>query len=121
MSNETNQELETTESSEQKIVKVQIGNNERTYEFKHAIIHGVENKEDGRLLSLICGYSNVNDFSLVFANFIVECYYFLKDNYDEEEVDVMKAFKEYIGNILEGIENGDFDEGQLESIKEEIK
>ena len=112
-------EIET--SQEIRPIKVKFGSEEHTYEFKHAIVHGVENKEDGKLMSLICGYTDLNDFVMVYANILVECYNFLKENYvDEKDFDVLKTLKDYTENIFDGIEKGDFEDSERETTREEI-
>jgi len=112
-------EIET--SQEIKPIEVRFGKEEHIYEFQHAIIHGVESKEDGKLMSLICGYTDVNDFLMVYTNILVECHQFLKENYiDDGEFDVFKILKDYTFNVFDGIEKGDFEDSQRESTREEL-
>ena len=113
--------LEIKRSQEIKPVEVRFGDEEHNYEFKHAIIHGVENKENGKLMSLIYGYTDVNDFLMVYTNIMVECYNFLKENYiDDEEFDVLKVLKEYSMNVFDGIERGEFSDSQLNTVRDEF-
>lgn len=108
-------------SQEIRPIEVKFGEEKHIYEFKHAIIHGVENKENGKLMSLICGYTDVNDFLMVYTNILAECYHFLKENYiDNEEFDVLKILKEYSLNIFDAIEKGDFDDFERQSTRVEL-
>jgi len=107
-------------SREMKKIKIIVGENEKEYQFKHAIIHGLEQGEEGRLVSLICGYKNIEDFSMVYANCIVECYRFLQENYDGEDTDVFTSLKEFTENIFEGIKKGDFNEAVQDVIYENL-
>lgn len=105
--------MENEVSKEFKPVKVRFGEEDRTYEFKHAIIHGVENNDNDRLMSLIYGYTDINDFVMVYANILIECYQFLQENYeDDENINVLDHLRNYTMNIFEGIENGEFENSE---------
>lgn len=100
-------------SQEIRPIHVRFGDEKDTYDFKHAIIHGVENKEDGKLMSMICGYSDISDFIMVYTNILVECYHFLQENYEDgEDFDVLTVIRDYTENIFEGIEKGDFNDSE---------
>ena len=109
---------------ENKTIKVQFSNEEEFYEFKNAIIHGVEEDDDeGKLMSIIYGYKDVNDFITTYANIIVECYEFLEENYeysDDQNLDVFHSLKNYTMGIFEAIKNGEFKNKEKEVIKGKI-
>jgi hypothetical protein len=100
-------------SQEIRPIHVRLGDEKQTYDFKHAIIHGVENKDDGKLMSLICGYTDINDFIMVYTNILVECYHFLEENYEDgEDFNVLNVLKNYTHDIFEGLERGDFKDSE---------
>lgn len=112
--------MDVTRTSDIRPMLVRFKDDEKeVYEFKHAIIHGIENKDDGKLLSLICGYSDINDFIMVYTNILVECYHFLQENYeDDTDFQVLNTLKDYTLNIFDAIEKGEF--SNLETVREEI-
>jgi hypothetical protein len=105
---------EVYKSSDIRPIKVQFVGEEKEYIFKNVIMNGISNDNNEEVLSLIGGYTDVSDFMVAYVNFIVECYNFLVENYENEEVgftktSVLDVIRKYTNEVFDDIENGIFD------------
>jgi hypothetical protein len=111
---------EVYKSSDIRPIKVQFEGEEKEYIFKNVIMNGILKDNNEEVLSLIGGYTDINDFMVAYVNFIIECYNFLLENYENEEVgftkmSVLEIVRKYTNEIFDDMENGIISETKEET------